>query len=72
MTTTFVTGTAPKALPLVGLALPLMRLPVEFLDSLPAHDDLVEIWTGRTSACLEYALRAVFCMSMQLFRLEAE
>ncbi|MCZ4603014.1 hypothetical protein O3S80_04340 [Streptomyces sp. Lzd4kr] len=72
MATTFVTGTAPRALPLVGNALPLMRLPVEFLDSLPAHGDLVEIRAGRTSACLKYALRAVFCMSMPLFRLEAE
>ncbi|WP_432191826.1 hypothetical protein [Streptomyces sp. bgisy027] len=72
MATTFVTGTAPRALPLVGHALPLMWLPVEFLDSLPAHGDLVEIRTGRIRACSEYALRAVFYMSMQLFRLEAE
>ncbi|MFD0438436.1 hypothetical protein DMH25_38370 [Streptomyces sp. WAC 01325] len=72
MSTTFVTGAAPRALPLVGHALPLMRLPVEFLDSLPARGDLVEIRAGRTGACLEYALHAVFCMSMQLFRLEAE
>lgn len=72
MATTFVNGAAPRASPLVGHALPLMRLPVEVLDSLPAHGDLVEIRTGRTSTCLEYALRAVFCMSMQLFRLEAE
>ncbi|MGW6796548.1 hypothetical protein [Streptomyces chartreusis] len=72
MATTFVTGAAPRASPLVGHALPLIRLRVEFLDSLPAHGDLVEIRAGRTSAYLEYALRAVFCMSMQLFRLEAE
>ncbi|MFB6935081.1 hypothetical protein [Streptomyces chartreusis] len=72
MATTFVTGEVPRALPVVGRALPLMRLPVEFLDSLPAHGDLVEIPAVRTSACLKYALRAVFCMGMQLFRLEAE
>lgn len=72
MATTFVTGAVPRALPIVGHALPPTRLPVEFLDSMPAHGDLVEIRAGRTGACLEHALRAVFCMSMQLFRLEAE
>jgi hypothetical protein len=59
MATNFVTGAAPRALPLVGHALPLIRRPVEFLDSLPPHGDLVEIRTGPTSACLEYALRAL-------------
>lgn len=50
MATHFVTGAAPGALPLVGHALPLMRRPVEFLDSLPAHGDLVEIRIGPTRA----------------------
>ncbi|MFE5818504.1 cytochrome P450 [Streptomyces sp. NPDC056479] len=50
MSTNFVNGTAPRALPLVGHAIPLMRRPVEFLDSLPAYGDLVEIRLGPTRA----------------------
>ncbi|MFI6642685.1 cytochrome P450 [Streptomyces sp. NPDC050504] len=48
--TTFVAGTAPGAVPVLGHMLPLLRGPTEFLTSLPAHGDLVEIRLGRTKA----------------------
>ncbi|WP_413760693.1 cytochrome P450 [Streptomyces sp. MMBL 11-3] len=38
--------TAPRALPLVGHLLPLVRNPTLFLDSLPAHGDMVKIRVG--------------------------
>ncbi|MEL3949389.1 cytochrome P450 [Streptomyces sp. LNU-CPARS28] len=44
----FTTGTAPGALPGLGHVWPLMRRPIEFLTSLPAHGDLVEIRLGPT------------------------
>ncbi|MFE0105249.1 cytochrome P450 [Streptomyces sp. NPDC059009] len=37
---------APKSLPLVGHLMPLMRSPLEFLNSLPAHGDLVRVQLG--------------------------
>ncbi|GHC46421.1 cytochrome P450 [Streptomyces flavofungini] len=37
---------APKARPLVGHLVPLLRNPLEFLNSLPAHGDLVRIRLG--------------------------
>ncbi|MFE0175870.1 cytochrome P450 [Streptomyces sp. NPDC059002] len=37
---------APKALPLVGHLIPLLRNPLEFLNSLPPHGDLVRIQLG--------------------------
>ncbi|SDI17395.1 pentalenene oxygenase [Actinokineospora alba] len=43
---TFTTGRAPGALPLVGHGLRLLRRPVGFLASLPAHGDLVEVRLG--------------------------
>jgi cyclooctat-9-en-7-ol 5-monooxygenase len=46
------TGTAPGALPLIGHALKLWRRPLEFLASLPAHGDLVEIRLGPSRAYL--------------------
>ncbi|WP_424887771.1 cytochrome P450 [Streptomyces sp. XH2] len=50
MPVTYVSGTAPGALPLVGHAWPLMRRPLDFLRSLPAHGDLVEIRLGSVPA----------------------
>ncbi|GGX72647.1 cytochrome P450 [Streptomyces hiroshimensis] len=50
MPATYVSGTAPGALPLVGHAWPLMRRPLDFLRSLPAHGDLVEIRLGSVPA----------------------
>ncbi|MGC0211813.1 cytochrome P450 [Streptomyces levis] len=38
--------TAPRALPLVGHLLPLLRNPTAFLSSLPAHGDLVKVRVG--------------------------
>jgi pentalenene oxygenase len=49
-TQTFVAGTAPKSLPVVGHAWQLMRRPLEFLSSLSEHGDLVEIRIGPTTA----------------------
>ncbi|MFE7898190.1 pentalenene oxygenase [Streptomyces sp. NPDC057424] len=48
--TAFVAGTAPGALPVVGHALQMMRHPVNFMTSLSAHGDLVEIRIGPTTA----------------------
>ena len=48
--TTFVAGTAPGALPVMGHGLQLLRNPVEFMTSLSAHGDLVRIKLGPTSA----------------------
>ncbi|CAM5562210.1 cytochrome P450 [Streptomyces abikoensis] len=50
MPVTYVSGTAPGALPFVGHAWPLMRRPLDFLRSLPAHGDLVEIRLGSVPA----------------------
>ncbi len=44
------TGTAPGAYPLFGHALQLGRRPLEFLASLPAHGDLVELRLGTRRA----------------------
>jgi pentalenene oxygenase len=49
-TQTFVAGTAPQSLPVVGHAWQLMRRPLEFLSSLSEHGDLVEIRIGPTTA----------------------
>lgn len=48
--TTFVAGAAPGAVPVVGHALQMMRHPVNFMTSLSAHGDLVQIKIGPTSA----------------------
>ena len=48
--TTFTSGTAPGALPVVGHAVQMMRHPVNFMTSLSAHGDLVEIRIGPTTA----------------------
>lgn len=48
--TTFVSGNAPGAVPVVGHALQMMRHPVNFMNSLAAHGDLVRIKIGPTSA----------------------
>ncbi|MEV3910334.1 pentalenene oxygenase [Streptomyces canus] len=48
--TTFSAGAAPGALPVVGHALQMMRHPVNFMTSLSAHGDLVEIKIGPTTA----------------------
>ncbi|WP_406277919.1 cytochrome P450 [Streptomyces sp. NBC_00191] len=40
------TGTAPGRLPVLGHAIPLLRQPLEFLTSLPAQGDLVEVRLG--------------------------
>ncbi len=45
-TASFSTGKAPGALPLLGHTLHLVRQPLEFLTSLSAHGDLVEIRIG--------------------------
>ncbi|MEU5774815.1 cytochrome P450 [Streptomyces venezuelae] len=45
-------GTAPGAVPLLGHALALWRRPLDFLASLPAHGDLVEIRLGPSRAYL--------------------
>lgn len=37
---------APKALPLVGHLIPLLRNPLEFINSLPTHGELVRIRLG--------------------------
>ncbi|MEU7580743.1 cytochrome P450 [Streptomyces sp. NPDC041068] len=37
---------APKALPLVGHLIPMLRNPLEFINSLPAHGELVRIQVG--------------------------
>ncbi|MCZ7415691.1 MULTISPECIES: pentalenene oxygenase [unclassified Streptomyces] len=47
---TFLAGAAPGALPVVGHALQMMRHPVNFMTSLSAHGDLVEIKIGPTTA----------------------
>ncbi|MGB3439866.1 MAG: cytochrome P450 [Actinophytocola sp.] len=49
-TPTYVAGTAPRSLPIVGHVWQLMRRPLEFLSSLSEHGDLVEIRIGTTSA----------------------
>lgn len=46
---TYVSGTAPGAVPVVGHALQMMRHPVRFMSSLSAHGDLVKIRIGPTS-----------------------
>ncbi|MFF4349826.1 cytochrome P450 [Streptomyces sp. NPDC001530] len=46
------TGTAPGGLPLLGHAIPLLRRPLQFLTSLPAHGDLVEVRLGPLRAYL--------------------
>ncbi|MEU6200122.1 cytochrome P450 [Streptomyces sp. NPDC047061] len=43
---TWTTGTAPGIFPLLGHAISLYRRPLAFLNSLPAHGDLVEIRLG--------------------------
>ncbi|NUT27980.1 MAG: cytochrome P450 [Streptomyces sp.] len=43
---TWTTGTAPGIFPLLGHGIALFRRPLEFLNSLPAHGDLVEIRLG--------------------------
>ena len=48
--TTFTAGAAPGALPIVGHAVQMMRHPVNFMTSLAAHGDLVEIKIGPTKA----------------------
>ncbi|WOI61913.1 cytochrome P450 [Streptomyces fradiae] len=45
-------GTAPGAVPLLGHVPALWRRPLEFLASLPAHGDLVELRLGPTRAYL--------------------
>ncbi|WP_225831130.1 cytochrome P450 [Streptomyces sp. NK08204] len=45
-------GTAPGALPLLGHVPALWRRPLEFLASLPAHGDLVEVRLGPSRAYL--------------------
>ncbi|WP_055567462.1 cytochrome P450 [Streptomyces atriruber] len=45
-------GTAPGAVPLLGHTLALWRRPLDFLASLPAHGDLVEIRLGPSRAYL--------------------
>ncbi|MFJ5261122.1 cytochrome P450 [Streptomyces sp. NPDC088387] len=44
------TGSAPRPLPVVGHLWPLMRRPIEFLESLSTYGDLVEIRLGPTPA----------------------
>ncbi|MFE1934484.1 cytochrome P450 [Streptomyces sp. NPDC059474] len=46
------TGTAPGSVPLLGHTLALWRRPLEFLASLPAHGDLVEVRLGPSRAYL--------------------
>jgi pentalenene oxygenase len=46
VSTPFTAGRAPGALPLLGHAPAILRGPVEFMESLPAHGDLVEIRLG--------------------------
>ncbi|MGB6163557.1 MAG: cytochrome P450 [Pseudonocardiaceae bacterium] len=46
MTATLTVGSAPGALPLLGHALALGRRPLDFLESLPAHGDLVRVKLG--------------------------
>jgi cytochrome P450 len=46
MTITLTTGTAPRALPLFGHSLAFGRRPLDFMSSLPAHGDLVQIKLG--------------------------
>ncbi|MER7462461.1 cytochrome P450 [Streptomyces sp. NPDC097981] len=46
------TGTAPGALPLLGHVLSLWRRPLDFLASLPAYGDLVEVRLGPSRAYL--------------------
>jgi len=50
MTATLTIGSAPGALPLLGHALTLGRKPLDFLESLPAHGDLVRVKLGPWSA----------------------
>lgn len=45
-------GTAPGALPLLGHVISLWRRPLDFLASLPAHGDLVEVRLGPSRAYL--------------------
>ncbi len=47
---TFVAGTAPGAVPVVGHAWQMMRGPLQFMSSLSDHGDLVKIRLGPTSA----------------------
>ena len=49
---TYTVGLAPGGLPLLGHALPLRRRPLEFLRSLPARGDLVELRLGPRRAYL--------------------
>lgn len=46
------TGIAPGRLPFLGHAIPLLRRPLQFLTSLPAHGDLVEVRLGPLRAFL--------------------
>ncbi|MEU3752696.1 cytochrome P450 [Streptomyces olivoreticuli] len=46
------TGAAPGALPLLGHVLSLWRRPLDFIASLPAHGDLVEVRLGPSRAYL--------------------
>ncbi|MFF5672973.1 cytochrome P450 [Streptomyces hygroscopicus] len=46
------TGTAPGSVPLLGHTLALWRRPLQFLASLPAHGDLVEVRLGPSRAYL--------------------
>jgi pentalenene oxygenase len=48
--TTFTSGTAPSALPLVGHGLKLRSRLLEFLESLPRHGDVVKIMLGTQPA----------------------
>jgi cytochrome P450 len=43
---TLTTGVAPRALPLIGHSLAFGRRPLDFLASLPAHGDLVQVKLG--------------------------
>lgn len=50
MTETYAVGAAPGAIPLLGHAPRLLRDPLGFLESLPAHGDLVQIRVGTSHA----------------------
>ncbi|MFD8461752.1 cytochrome P450 [Streptomyces antimycoticus] len=49
---TWTTGTAPGSVPLLGHTVALWRRPLQFLASLPAHGDLVEVRLGPSRAYL--------------------
>ncbi|MBH1937600.1 cytochrome P450 [Streptomyces sp. AV19] len=50
MKSTCAYGVAPRALPVIGHALPLLRDPLGFLAELPRHGDLVQVRVGRYRA----------------------